>query len=195
MIKNIVFDIGNILLRYNPLPYMHKHYSHDQELFELISRSKEWLMLDQGLITNAQATAIFIKRAPALEKEIRHYMTHWVDILPPIKEHVDVLEQVKKTHHVYLLSNFHDEAFNKVSKQYAFLRDVDGAIISARVHQLKPDTAIYQTLLETYHLNANECLFIDDSMPNIEAAKALGFEAMHCLADDLLEKKIKSYLR
>lgn len=195
MIKNIIFDIGNILLRYDPLPYLNSHYDHGAELYALISQSKEWLMLDQGTLTNEEAIVLFTKQNPALKDEIIHYMTHWSELLTPLEEHVNVFKQVKKNYHVYLLSNFHLEAFQMMRQKYPFLQDVDGQVISADVHQLKPDPAIYQTLFTRYHLRPEECLFIDDSKANIDTAKKLGMKTLHIQANDPLEDHLKVLLK
>lgn len=190
---NYIFDIGNVLLAYEPLPYLEAHFLHPQDLFELIAKSKEWLMLDEGTITYEEAIVHFIQRRPDLKDEIIKYMNTWTNVLIPMQDHIQVMKALKQGHPVYLLSNFHKDAFLKVEKQYDFLRNVDGKIISAFVHLLKPDPRIYETLCETYSLDPHDCVFIDDSLPNIEAAQALGMKTIHMVKGLDLKEAIKAY--
>jgi putative hydrolase of the HAD superfamily len=190
--NNYIFDIGNVLLSYEPLPFLEAHFQHPDDLFKLIAQSKEWLMLDEGTLTYEEAINRFIKRRSDLATEIKDYMESWPELLKPIKENIEVMEALKKDHSVYLLSNFHKEAFIKVSNTYDFLKNVDGQVVSAFVHLLKPDKRIYETLCETYHLDPHDCVFIDDSLPNIETARTLGMKGIHMVKGLDLKEAIKN---
>lgn len=194
MIRHIVFDIGNVLLRYDPFTYMLEHYKHPELLFELIAKSDEWQKLDNGDLTNAQATAAFIKKEPDLKDEITDYMQNWTDLLEPIPEHVFCKNILSEDYSIYLLSNFHAEAFKKMQIKYPFLKNVNGQIISSEVHQMKPKLEIYQLLLSSYHLKADECLFIDDTKINLDAAASLGFKTLQVDANERLFGKLKEFV-
>lgn len=194
MIRHIVFDIGNVLLRYDPFNYMLHHYKHPEALFELIAKSDEWQRLDNGDMTNAEAIAAFIRKEPDLKDEITDYMNNWTDLLEPIPEHVFCKNILSEDYSIYLLSNFHSDAFKKVELKYPFLKNVNGKIISAEVHQMKPKAEIYQLLLSAYHLQAEECLFIDDTKINLQAAASLGFQTLQVDANERLFGKLKEFV-
>lgn len=193
-IRHLVFDIGNVLLRYDPFIYLLHHYRHGEELYEMICRSPEWLQLDEGSITVKQAIQSWSKQDPELKDEITDYMEHWTDMLEPIPEHVYCKNILDERYSTYLLSNFHHDAFLKMEIKYPFLKNVNGRIISADVHLLKPDPRIYQLLLSTYHLQAEECLFIDDTKANLAAAEKLGFHTLEITANENMFRKIKEFV-
>ena len=97
-----------------------------------------------------------------------------------IQENVDWLRELKaQGYHIYGLTNWSAEKFPGVRAQYDFFGLMDGIVVSGEEHLVKPDIRIYQTLLDRYHLRADECLFIDDSLANIEGAKQAGLHVWH----------------
>ncbi|ERI90169.1 HAD hydrolase, family IA, variant 3 [Clostridiales bacterium oral taxon 876 str. F0540] len=195
MIKNVIFDIGRVLLDFEPLIYLNKVYSGNnlsKLLYEEIFCSKEWVMLDEGSITDNDAVNIFCKRNPNYNKEVMQIMNNWTDILYPIEETVQVLETLKNNNYkIYLLSNFHYSAFNQVYNKYKFLRLADGMVISSHINLLKPNKEIYNHLLDKYSLNASESIFVDDTIANIEAAKTIGITAIHFKNPNQLKDDLK----
>ena len=183
MIKNIIFDIGNVLLEFKPLDYLKRTFNDDnieKLLYKEIFQSEEWLHLDRGILTQEQAVKIISLRNPTYEIHIKKCMDNWIDILTPIEGTVKILNQLKeKGYKLYLLSNFHSLAFETICSKYDFFKHFDGGIISYKENLLKPEAEIYTKLLDTYNLNAEECLFIDDTLVNIEAADRLGIKTLH----------------
>ena len=101
-------------------------------------------------------------------------------MLIPITENVEIAYELKKKgYHLYLLSNFHKEAIQTMYQQYDFFDIFEGGVISAEEKVVKPDEEIYTILLERYHLNPEESLFIDDSLANIKAGNRLGIQGIH----------------
>ena len=183
MIKNIIFDIGNVLLEFNPIDYLKKTFNDDnieKLLYKEIFQSEEWIHLDRGTLTQEEAVKIISLRNPNNEIHIKKCMDNWIDILTPIEGTVKIMNELKeKGYKLYLLSNFHSLAFETICSKYDFLKKFDGGIISYKENLLKPEAEIYTKLLDTYQLNAEECLFIDDTLVNIEAADKLGITTLH----------------
>lgn len=186
MIKNIIFDIGNTLLSFNPMGYLKKELNDDtviNTLYETIFKSPEWVSLDRGTLTQEEAVEKFCSRQPSLKNEIKQVMEKWERILTPMDESIKLLKYLKSTGcRIYLLSNFHEKAFEYIFDKYSFIKNADGMVISCQVKLLKPEKEIYQALLEKYSLIPEESLFIDDFDKNIEAARELGINGI-CFKD------------
>ena len=193
--KNIIFDIGNVLLEFKPFEFLLKHYDKKtmEDLMVIIFSSDEWIEMDLGTMSVEEVKARFIDRNPHYEKEIHYVLDHWSEMLTPIEDNVQFVKVLKeKGYRLYLLSNFPIVAFKEVFNKYDFFRYFDGMIISAYEHVIKPDERIYNLLLDRYHLNPGECLFIDDMEANVLAAESLGIKTI-CLSYKVnLEEKLKA---
>lgn len=193
--KNIIFDIGNVLLEFKPFDYLLKHFDEKtmEDLMVIIFSSDEWIELDLGTMSIPEIKSRFIDRNPQYEKEIDFVLDHWSEMLVPLMDNVKFVKILKdKGYKLYLLSNFPITAFKEVYHKYDFFRYFDGLVVSAYEHVIKPDTQIYQILLEKYQLNASECLFIDDMEANILTAKELGIQTI-CLSYKVnLEDELKA---
>lgn len=180
--KNIIFDIGNVLLLFRPDEYLDQFYDEDTkgDLMTIIFSSDEWIQLDLGTLTIDEVIDIFSKRHPHYKKEIQFVLKHWTDMMTPIDENVKIVYELKeKGYHLYILSNFHDEAIKEMLEKYDFFHLFDGAVISAHEHIIKPDKRFYEILLNRYHLIGEECLFIDDMCANIRTAEELHIHGIH----------------
>ncbi|MFP4021759.1 MAG: HAD family hydrolase [Halanaerobium sp.] len=199
MIKNIVFDLGNVLLDFDPESYLEKlGYRGDlkDKLKKEIFESEEWLQLDRGIISQAEAVKKWQNRNPALKDEIANVMAEWEKILTLKKETAEILEFLAAEDYLlYILSNFHQKAFEYVSSEYDFFNYFDGQIISAEVGMIKPEAEIYEHLLNKFNLKSEETLFIDDSKENIKAALKKGIRVIHFTNAESLEEELKLYLR
>ncbi|GAA0729401.1 HAD family phosphatase [Clostridium malenominatum] len=182
MIKNIIFDLGNVLLSFKPLEYLSGKISDKdkiEEIYKEIFLSEEWVMLDRGVITEEEAVSRICSRSLENSDLIKLCMENWYEILTPKKEMVQVLKNVKsKGYKTYILSNFHLLAYEDVVKRYDFFQYFDGGLISYEEKLLKPELEVYSKLIEKYKINPKESIFIDDTECNIEAAKKFGFEAI-----------------
>ncbi len=193
--KNIIFDIGNVLLDYHPERFLKQYYDKETSLIlmSLIFQGDDWKHLDDGTMMIADVIDDLTSKHPQYTQEITFVLKHWSDMMTPLQENVDLIKVLKaKGYKIYLLSNFHYEAFFAMEKKYDFLREVDGKVISAFEHKVKPDSEIYQVLLERYDLSPFESLFIDDSYPNIEAARLLGIQGIHFEEETSLKDALKA---
>lgn len=197
--KNIVFDIGNVLLLFKPKDFLKElgfNQEVQEEIYNLVFSGKEWLDLDRGVLDEAKATEIFIEKSPKLEEEIKLVMGNWQDVLVPIEESVNILRELdKKGYNIYFLSNFHKEAFETVYNKYDFLRIGKGRVVSYECGLLKPEKEIYERLLSLYNLNPQETLFIDDTLVNIEAAEELWIKGYHFSESGLLKNFLEKILK
>ena len=198
MIKNIVFDLGNVLLDFNS-DLIIEDFVDDRKLHQKISenifKSKEWILLDRGEISAEEATERFINRMPENEELIKEIMDNWKYYLKPMEENIEVLNNIDNgIYDIYVLSNFHKEAFEEVYNKYDFFKNFDGMIISYREKTVKPEKEIYEKLIKKFAINPEDTLFIDDSKRNIEAAEKLGFKTIHFNDNIKLREKITQYI-
>ena len=184
MIKNIVFDIGNVILRYDPFSYLlsqYDDYSQIEYVYKNVFNSKEWLELDRGTLDYKKASEIISKKTKLKKEDILYDLNNWkyksMGKIESTNLFIDKLKDSNK-YNLYLLSSFHEDAFNYVKKKYDFVDKFDGGVISYREKLLKPEEAIYIKLLSKYNLKAEESIFIDDSKANIDKAIELGFEGV-----------------
>ncbi len=132
MIKNIIFDLGNVLLDFNPRNYLKNKIEEKyiENVYEAIFKSKEWPMLDRGTITEKEAEKNIITRNKEYENEIKEAFNNWYELLTPIQISVQILNSLKKKgYKLYYLSNFHCAAFDYVSDNYDFFKLFDGGVI------------------------------------------------------------------
>ena len=199
MIKNIVFDLGNVLLDFDPERYLEAlgyQGKVKEQLKSEIFKTDEWLMLDRGTISQEEAVEIWQQRNPDLRGEIADVMTDWEKILTLKKESLEILESLAaKNYNLYILSNFHEKAFTYVSNKYNFFDYFDGKVISADIGMIKPDPEIYEHLLNKFNLEAGTTLFIDDSQKNIAAAINKGIRVIHFNDAEGLKEELKLYLK
>jgi len=187
--KNVIFDVGNVLLGYDPAAWMATFYDQNtvDDLMGCVFQTHIWLELDQGLITNNDAILRMSAENPQYAEEIAYVMTHWTEQLVPVQANVDVMKALKADGYgVFILTNFHSQAYHHCETLFPFLAQADGAIVSADVKLLKPDTTIFKRLLDTYDLKAKECVYVDDLTDNIDAAKSLGMDGILYTGQDII---------
>jgi putative hydrolase of the HAD superfamily len=200
MIKNIVFDLGNVLISFKPSEFLDKKgYSSEEKNMILndIFRSQEWVRIDKGEITTPEAIELISARSSLKKDEIEYFFDLRREILFPIEQNIIILPGLKKRgFRLYFLSNFPDDLFDEVYSGNAFFKYFSGGIISARVKAAKPDRKIFDILLERHSLLPGECLFIDDIEINVQTAKKVGMRAIwfndSLDLKKLIEKELKS---
>ncbi len=180
MIKNIVFDMGNVLIRYNARAYTEKYVADKAEgdfLCEEVFHSIEWIKMDRGILTEEDAIASIVERIPrALQHYVPVLIQNWHTEIPPYAEMEDLVKRLKVNgYRIYLLSNtsarFHEFRVNIPALNY-----FDGEFISADYGMLKPELTIFRTFYHHFLLDPEECFFVDDLNVNIEAAELTGMK-------------------
>ncbi len=194
-IRNIVFDLGNVLISYNPEDFHLKKgdSAENTELFiSDVYKSPEWQLIDKGEMTVEEAIPSIASRSTLTEPEIARIFKLREELLFAIDHNASLLKQLKKARFgLYYISNFPHDMFDALSKKYDFFRLFDGGIYSASIKVLKPDPEIYKRLIKDYGLIASESLFIDDLKQNAEAAAKEGFLTLHLTQADKLEQELR----
>lgn len=191
MIKNIIFDIGNVILNFDYMKVIANYTDNIKEqrfILDNIINSPEWLgysLIDTGFITKEEAIQIVQDRTNHVNDNlIRDFWNSYNNYAFVDKKVLDLIKQLKKKDYkIYLLSNINEYTFNKVKDSNLF-NIVDGYVLSYKVHQVKPYVSIYKTLINKYNLKVSECLFIDDNENNINTANMLGMSATLVKADN-----------
>jgi len=181
MIKNIIFDLGNVLLEFNPEVYVKSKISEEkvEEIYKCIFKSDEWPMLDRGTISEEEAKMNIINRNVENEELINLVFENWYDILIPIESSVNMLKRLKQNgYKIYYLSNFHLAAFEHVTKKHDFFENFDGGVVSYKEKFLKPEKEIYEMIIDRYDLEPCETIFIDDMKENVDAAVKSGLKGI-----------------
>ncbi len=194
MIKNIIFDIGNVLVNYRPWEYLEERYSREEAEFLLpaVFGSREWVELDAGTISEEEAVARMVARNPEREGMLRAVMGDITTLFTPIESSIAVLKQLKQAgYRILYLSNISHGILEFIRTAYDFLDFCDGGVASAQIRQLKPDAQIYQHLIGQYAIKPGESLFIDDTDRNIMAAGELGFRTIHLTDPSDLRRQLQ----
>ncbi|MBQ6502423.1 MAG: HAD family phosphatase [Flexilinea sp.] len=181
-LNTVIFDLGNVLLDYNPRRFMGElgiAPKYFDRLTEIFPESKEWQDLDENLITDDEFLAAALHKEPALRREITLYHKHWYDHFHAIPENVAAFYQIKEAGaKTYILSNFQQTCFKVMQEHNVFLDDFDGRVISFECKMRKPDAGIYELLISKYDLDPAHSVFIDDMKVNIEAAASAGLKTI-----------------
>lgn len=182
MIKNIVFDMGNVIIRFDPELFMVRLGLAEEDR-RLLKRelfvSLEWSRMDRGSLTDEEAAEIVCRRVPErLHDAVRRLVGMWDRPILPVEGMYELVEELRGMGYgIYLLSNAsfrqHDY-WPRVPASKFF----DGALISADVKLVKPQPEIYRLLCDKFSLVPEECVFIDDSTSNAEGAYFCGINAL-----------------
>ncbi len=179
MYKNLIFDLGGVVVNYNPKDYLADTFFYEKiekRLYEIVFASEEWQRLDMGELSFLQANEIFMKRAESenLAFEMRALLDNWTDMLSNRQATNNLMRIFKKQgYQLYYLSNISHEVLAMLKKRN-FWPMFDGGIASCEVGLAKPNPTIYRLLLETYKLDPRECIFADDRKDNALAAFEAG---------------------
>ncbi len=202
MIRNIVFDMGNVVVRYDPSYFVERAGIRNPEDRQLILNelfhSVEWAQMDAGTLTEETAEPRILPRFPErLHETVRELLYRWAYPRETIPGMEDLIRRLKEAgYHIYLLSNA-SSAQHEYWPRFPVSRYFDGKLISWDVKTVKPNPQIYRLFTEKFSLKPEECLFTDDSAANVAAAIACGWEGIvfHGSADELEEKMKASGIR
>lgn len=194
-VKAVVFDFGGVLVEWDPRRLYRKIFADESEMEAFLKNvcSPEWnLTLDKGKPFK-QAVAERIALFPEYAAEIRAFDDRWDEMREnAIAGNVALLRRLAKRYPVYGLTNWSEEKFLQTKPKFDFFNLFNGIVVSGVEKEVKPEPRIFEILLERYGLNANECVFIDDSLPNVETAKKLGFTAIRFTTTDKLIADLKA---
>jgi 2-haloacid dehalogenase len=183
----VVFDIGNVLLRWDPRNLYRSVFPDEaaRERFMSGPLAPSFIIETDVTPDFAAAVAARVRAFPEFAEQLKLFDTRWMETIGGrIEENVAILRRLKASGaRVHALSNFAHEKFALAAAAYPFLSSFDVAVISGREGVAKPEPRIFEILLARVGLPAGELLFVDDSLKNVEAARALGIEAIHYRPD------------
>lgn len=193
MYKNIIFDLGGVVVDFKPRDFLMDHFLNkraEDEVFDLTFGSKEWEELDRGVISRGTANRLMLENAAERGRtfEVQAVIDEWQSILHTNKRTVKTMCKLKLAgYRLYYLSNIPQDVIDEI-RQRDFFPLFDGGIASCDVHLCKPEPEIFTTLMQTCHLAYDESIFVDDNKANAQAAYNLGITG-------ILYKNPKSFTR
>lgn len=194
-IKTIIFDLGAVLIDWNPR-YLYKKIFPEESQMEWFLENictSEWNEEQDAGRSFKEATSILINKHPEWENQIIAYWHRWEEMLAnPIQGTVDILRSLRsgQQYKLLALTNWSAETFPIARRKYNFLNWFDGIVMSGEEKTRKPFRKFYEILLDRYHCSPQSCLFIDDSLRNIEGARALGIEGIHFIEPSQLKREL-----
>lgn len=192
-IKNIVFDIGNVLVRWDPLAIVSKAFPEHTEPHTLalkLLKEETWLDLNRGIITEQEAIQQYHQALNIHPSRLENLMQVVRKSLTPLEGSFELVEKLHQAGYLlYIISDNTNELVAYLREQYNFWDKFTGVVISSEIGVLKPSPIIYHHLLDTYLLNPKESIFLDDLEANVKGAKAVNMHsiqfvtAQRCIED------------
>jgi HAD superfamily hydrolase (TIGR01509 family) len=180
--KNVIFDVGGVLLDWNPGRVLQSFYADANErerMRQLIFHHADWLELDRGTMAEDLLLQRIAERAGRPVPELQGLFEVVRDSLHPKQETVALLGSLSaRGVPLYCLSNMPSKIYATLSERFDFWQHFDGIVISGDVRMVKPEPAIFRHLLERYGLRAGDTVFVDDLPANVEAAQRLGLHGV-----------------
>ena len=193
-----LFDLGGVFFDWNPNHFFINVFkeSNEREYFLNEICNDSWnIQQDAGRSIN-EAELELIPKFPKYKSQIKmYYANHRKMIRGVFQESITILNFLKSNNYeCYVLSNWSAETFEGMIEEYPFLKHFDGLLISGEDKLIKPDLAIYQLAIKRFNLVPHNCVFIDDKLENVEAAKKLNFNIIHLINPKTIGVDIKKYL-
>ncbi len=181
-IKTVIFDIGNVLADFCWEKF-YKSFGYSDEIFQRLAKATVyddmWNQFDKGVLSEEEMMDIFIKNDPGVEQEIRTIFQNINGTIEVYDYTYDWIHELQgKGYQVLILSNFSEKCYRECGSKMDFVKEADGAVISYIEKMIKPDDEIYELIIERYHLNPKECVFLDDKSENIAAAEKFGIHGI-----------------
>lgn len=188
MIKNVVFDMGNVLIQWSP-DYIVSRLVEDRKSAQLIKEAvfeqEYWSKLDEGTITEEEVFELAKSKLPEeYHDDLEEVIDNWQYCMPVIPETNELARTLRqKGYGVYLLSNANKKFHSYGRENVPSLKFMNGYLISADEKCVKPSKEIYERFFKKFDLDPAECIFIDDLSANCEGAKSAGMNA-YCYDGD-----------
>ena len=182
MIKNIVFDIGNVLVDFRLKEFLaEKGFDAPmiKRLLKASVMSPYWEQFERADITEEEAMAAFVSLDPEIEKELYKAFSNIHGMLTIRPYALPWIKSLKEAgYRVYYFSNYSKKAYDECPDSLVFMKDTDGGFLSFQQRMTKPDPRMYTRFLEQFQLAAQESVFIDDTEQNVAVAESLGFHGI-----------------
>lgn len=197
MIKNIIFDVGQVLVEYAWEPVMKRLGITGRDLEQVADatvRSQLWNEYDRSKISDEELLQGFIRQAPEQEENVRLFWEHVADTITCFSYSESWIQSFRdKGYRCYILSNYARRTYELTREELSFEKKMDGVLFSFQVQQIKPEPEIYRTLLERFDLEASECVFLDDNPANVEAARKLGIHGILFTGKEAAQRELQAF--
>ena len=196
MITTIIFDLGAVLIDWNPR-YMYRTLFNDEvemEKFLTDITTSDWNEEQDAGRPLQEGTEILVQKFPEHEHHIRAFYDRWDEMLgEAFMDTVEIFKQLKDTgkYKIYALTNWSAETFPVALERFEFLKWFDGIVVSGAEKMRKPTPEFYHILLNRYDVKAEEALFIDDNYRNILAAEKIGINCIHFTSAEQLDLELR----
>lgn len=190
----VVFDIGNVLIRYAPNNFIKQLFPGDErkqrEMMERVYTGKYWPQLDRGTMEYEEAARRLTEEFGGVYEEYMRAFTGWIELKTPIEEGWRTVRRCRRAgKRLYLLSNYPRVGYLQVRERFADRFELfDGGCISCHCHYNKPEREIYETLIDTCSLIPERTLFIDDMLANVEGAIKMGIHGFHMHENGMMDR-------
>ncbi|MDR0510721.1 MAG: HAD family phosphatase [Rikenellaceae bacterium] len=195
MIETIVFDFGGVLIDWNPRHYYRDVFADDARMEVFLSEicDDEWnARLDRGSSFAVETERLKARQPAEWHPYIDAYAQGWVRMLGgAIEGSVEILRSLKGRYRLYGLTNWSAETFPVARAKFGFLGLFDGIAVSGEEGMIKPDPEFFRLLCSRYNVAPEKSIFIDDNARNVEAANALGFNAIRFTSPEALRQGLE----
>ncbi|VWX58112.1 putative hydrolase of the HAD superfamily [Burkholderiales bacterium 8X] len=204
---NIVFDLGAVVFTWEPVALVRQHFAHHAPTAEAahalasqMFHHEDWAGFDRGTHSLDEAIGRMALRLSLPAERLDDVLAPMGERLAPIDSSVELLDTLRRRRDagaplkLYYLSNMPSPYARALEERHRMFDWFDGGIFSGDVRMIKPQPEIYQLLADRHSLVAGKTVFIDDTLVNVEAARALGWHAIHCTAPSRLAAELDDYL-
>ncbi|GAB3825234.1 HAD family hydrolase [Pontibacter rugosus] len=196
MIKTIIFDLGAVLIDWNPHYLYRKLFKKEADMQHFLENicTPEWNEEQDGGRSLKEATDILVAQYPEQEENIKAFYGRWEEMLGgAIEGTVAIFRELKDSgkYNIYALTNWSAETWPIAVERFEFLNWFDGVVVSGTEKDRKPFDSFYHTLLKRYDVHPSEAIFIDDNLRNVKAAEKLGIESIHFTSPEELRKALE----
>ncbi len=196
VIRDIVFDLGGVLIDWNPRYLFRSHFAKEPEMEFFLTHicNSQWNEQQDAGRTFADGERELIRKFPKYEELILSYFGNWEKMIGgDIPGTVKILEDLanQANHRLFVLSNWSSETFHFARERFLFLDHFRDIMISGEEGLIKPDPRFFKCLIKKHDLRPEASLFIDDVKKNIDAASALGFKTIHFKDPESLRGQLK----
>ncbi|HXB08723.1 MAG TPA: HAD family phosphatase [Puia sp.] len=195
-INTLVFDLGGVLIDWNPEYLYNKIIPDEKERRWFLSTicTLDWNEQQDAGRSLQEGTEHLVRQFPEHEKAIRAYYGRWKEMLGgPIHETVEIFRELKKQGRMklYALTNWSAETFPVALELYEFLHWFDGRLVSGEEKVRKPFPEIYKLLIERFGIDPQHAIYVDDNIRNLVPARDLGFVGIHFRTPALFREELK----